>query len=350
MIKKHTQKHIHLNNVEAAKLSQASAIELNADGANVPTSFMAIPAGTVSGRDGRWWKNDNPQQIVNAFAGEGVDLPIDYEHGSEFFNPDGLAIPAAGWIKAVRNVEGAIWVDVEWTAKAAGMIGAKEYRYISPAFATNDDNSIIALSSIGLVQHPNLSALPALNNKTPNSDNPNPVKEREMKKEHLIILCALLGLSPDAADEVVVAAVKKIKDDGVLALNNLNKAPSLETHVPRAEYDLVKVSLAEKTTELNTIQADTKNAEVEKIVSDAVAEGKVTPASKKQYIEICSTETGLQAFKDLMADAPVLNNKGITTPANLPNGEIKTLTDQQIEICSMTGQSHEDYLKSLNAA
>lgn len=350
MIKKHTQKHIHLNNVEAANISYASAIELNADGKNVPTSFMAIPAGVVFGRDGRRWTNDHPKNIVNAFDAEGVDLPVDYQHGSEYHKTDGKPVPAAGWIKAVHNIDGAIWVDVEWTAKASEMIVAKEYRYISPAFARNLDNSILALSSIALVLKPNLAALPALNNKTPNSDNSNPVKEREMKKEHLIILCALLGLSPDAADEVVVAAVKKIKDDGVLALNNLNKAPSLETHVPRAEYDLVKVSLAEKTTELNTIQADTKNAEIEKIVSDAVAEGKVTPASKKQYIEICSTETGLQAFKDLMADAPVLNNKGITTPANLPNGEIKTLTDQQIEICSMTGQSHEDYLKSLNAA
>ena len=346
MIKKHAQNQIHLNDTNSAKLRRASAIELNADGADVPIRFMAIPAGTVSGRDGRWWKNDNPQAIVDAFNGEGVDLPIDYEHGSEFSSYDGQSVPAAGWIKDVySDVNGAIWVDVEWTAKAAEMIGAKEYRYISPAFATNDKNSIIALSSIGLVQHPNLAALPALNNKTPNSDNPNPVKEREMKKDYLIKLCALLGLQAEAADDVIVDAVAKIKDDGELALNSLGKPPSPKDFIPRAEFDAVKTELSTVQTELSEIATNAKTVEIEQLVDDAVSAGKIIPANKQHYVDVCKLgDDGISAFKSLIAGAAIVNTGGSGSTLNAPTGDNTTLTDFEKSMCSRLNLTAEQFI------
>ncbi len=58
-----------------------------------------------------------------------TELVVDYEHMSA----DGRQIaPAAGWVKSLVRKAGELFAKVHWTPKAAGMIRAGEYRYISP--------------------------------------------------------------------------------------------------------------------------------------------------------------------------------------------------------------------------
>ena len=54
-----------------------------------------IPAGEVIGRDGRSWKNTNPDAVVAAFDAK---LPFDIEHATELRGPKGKEADAAGWI------------------------------------------------------------------------------------------------------------------------------------------------------------------------------------------------------------------------------------------------------------
>ena len=65
-----------------------------------------------------------------------VNLPMDYNHGtSKPETPEkGMA---AGWIRAVElRKDGAeLWAQVEWTPRAAELIAAKEYQFVSPTFA-----------------------------------------------------------------------------------------------------------------------------------------------------------------------------------------------------------------------
>ena len=58
-----------------------------------------------------------------------TELAVDYEHMSAIGNQ---VAPAAGWVKGIDHIIGELWATVSWTDKAAGMIRAKEYRFISP--------------------------------------------------------------------------------------------------------------------------------------------------------------------------------------------------------------------------
>ncbi|HEY9141660.1 MAG TPA: phage protease [Bryobacteraceae bacterium] len=99
------------------------------------------------------------------------EVPIDYDHSIETAAGSGDAVPAAGWIKAMEDApdaEGILWGTVEWTPKAAGMIRAGEYKYISPVIDPNvRDNKTGApqgwtLTSAALTNTPVLQGMPAL--------------------------------------------------------------------------------------------------------------------------------------------------------------------------------------------
>lgn len=68
------------------------------------------------------------------------EVPIDYDHSMEFSAGSGGPVPAAGWIKSIDGAPdagGILWGSVEWTADAARMIAAKQYKYISPVIDPN---------------------------------------------------------------------------------------------------------------------------------------------------------------------------------------------------------------------
>jgi phage I-like protein/cation transport regulator ChaB len=58
-----------------------------------------------------------------------TELVVDYEHMSA---TGAQVAPAAGWVKDLFKKAGELLAKVAWTDKAAGMIKANEYRFISP--------------------------------------------------------------------------------------------------------------------------------------------------------------------------------------------------------------------------
>lgn len=135
------------------------------DTADPPEWIELIPQGpVVTGADGRRWLNDSQNTILAAFAARNRPMVIDWEHASEHRAPVGLDAPAAGWIDRIEVRAGAIWAHVErWTERAAAMLKAGEYRYVSPVFNYEKETGRIReLTSIGLTNQPNLP-LQALN-------------------------------------------------------------------------------------------------------------------------------------------------------------------------------------------
>ena len=151
-------------NTEAAALGLRLALNMELPSGEIPDWVELLPAGQiVTGRDGRAWRNSNPQGVVDQFVNRNVDLVIDWEHASEHRAPNGQDAPAAGWVKELAVRDGAIWGRVEWTERAIAQLQRKEYRYLSPVFLfTRDENQIARLSSAGLTNQPNLE-LTALN-------------------------------------------------------------------------------------------------------------------------------------------------------------------------------------------
>jgi phage I-like protein len=127
-----------------------------------------IPAGTFCTNDGRGpFYNYTPAEVIRLSHD---DIPIDFDHATDRAAPKGLPAPAAGWIRAYRVVAGAIQARVEWTAKGAAALNAKEYRFISPVFSFAPPEGagdvtmgrVIAIARAALVNNPALDQLPAL--------------------------------------------------------------------------------------------------------------------------------------------------------------------------------------------
>jgi len=99
------------------------------------------------------------------------EVPIDYDHAIEIAAGSGEPVPASGWIKAMDDGpddQGILWCTVQWTQRAAAMIRAKEYRYVSPVIdPTVRDNKTgeaqgWTLTSAALTNTPVLQGMPAL--------------------------------------------------------------------------------------------------------------------------------------------------------------------------------------------
>jgi phage I-like protein len=107
------------------------------------------------------------------FAKRGTgDVVLDYEHASE--EPEvgqGGPVPAAGWITSIDpepDASGIVWGSVRFTKKARAMVGAKEYKYISPVInwgvrdRRSGDVQGATLKSAALTNRPVLDGMPAI--------------------------------------------------------------------------------------------------------------------------------------------------------------------------------------------
>lgn len=319
--------------------SCSRTVALTASG-KAPSEILLFPAGHIDARDGRWWINDQPDVVIAAFDADGMKLPIDYEHALELAAPMGQAIPAAGWVTGLTNRDGAVWANVEWTPRAAEMIESTEYRYQSPVFWADVDHSILELVSIALTNQPALrhtalaskrGAIPA----TPNNE------ETPMDKAARIALCKSLGLTDEASDSAIQAAVEVLKTDKDKALASVATPPS-DKFVPRADYDKVSGDLTKAQASLQ----EQSEKEVTDLVDAAVKAGKVDPASKAYHLAACKTEGGLDRFKEMVGDLDV---SSVAKPSGLddktPRAATGTMTAEEKSMCKLTGTSHEDYLK-----
>jgi len=314
------------------------AIALNAS-SGAPSSIQLLPKGEVKGLDGRHWINSDPDAIVAAFQSRNTQpLVIDFEHANHV--RDGEPSPAAGWITRLENRGGEIWGDVEWTERAANMITAREYRYLSPVFLHDRSGKIHQISDAGLTNKPNLM-MTALNREE--------ISEPEctMDKEMRIALCRQLGLADEASDTAILEAVKAKDGELQTALNKVDQ-PDPQKFVPKADYELVNGKLS---TALNKV-AELEGAEAEQVVDQAIKDGKITPASKDYHLAACKTEDGLNSFRKMVEGAPTLIETKPGDKSGDPGGDKIALNKDQTKILESLGidLANEDVLKDLKAS
>ncbi|EKF9413600.1 peptidase [Vibrio cholerae] len=283
-----------------------------------------IPAGDVIGRDGRTWKNSNPDAIVAAFDSK---LPFDIEHATEIRGPEGKDADAAGWILALENRNGEVWAQVEWNYIGQYKIRDKLYCYYSPAFHYDSNGVITAMSSAGLTNKPNFY-VPALNRQ----------EENEMKLSQLI--AAALGLAETATEQDAVIAINSLKSEKDIALNRASNI-DLNVAVPKETYQLALNRAETAEAALKAIQ----DSEIDALVEDAIKAGKVAPANKEMFLGMCRAEGGIEQFKKFVETAPAIatNSKVTTTQTSVQADE---LDPEEIALCRKMGVTQEEYLKS----
>ncbi len=326
-------------------------LALNSAG-SAPEWIELIPRGPeIDGRDGRNWKLKEPGRVArdSLMRSKGLPLPLDYEHASEKRGPKGEEAPAAGWINALEERDGAVWGRVEWTPRGAQMVADREYRFVSPVFFYDQNTSeILFIVSAGLTNQPNL-VLKALNRSDADAREDEtaetPKKEPRMTPESLKALCRKLGLQAEASDDAILSAIDTLADDKAKALNRA-ETPSLDKFVPRADFDAMKAKAEGAQAALNTIQAEASERAITAAVDGAVASGKVAPASKEFYLAMCR-KGGLDEFNKFVASAPVLTG-AVLDKKDPGASQPGTLTDAEKAVCQAMGLKEDDFLKAKN--
>lgn len=110
-------------------------------------------------------------QMLDNYRKEGRDILFDYDHkclGGFLSEADSRA---AGWGKHMEIRDGALYVQMEPTARGREAIEAGEYRYLSPVFEYQRTDRVSGkimkdwrLHSVALTNTPYLTELPAIKN------------------------------------------------------------------------------------------------------------------------------------------------------------------------------------------
>lgn len=317
-----------LNSEPAQEHRLALNVELPAG--EVPEWVELLPAGEhLEGRDGRTWRNQNPQSVVDQFATRGLDLVIDWEHASEHRAPKGEDAPAAAWVKKLELRDGAVWGLVEWTEKAANQLQRKEYRYLSPVFLfTRDERQVVRLTSAGLTNQPNL-ALKALNQQEPQ-------EESTVWKE----LLKRLGLPEDATEAQAIAALDQVQVDLDTAQNR-ELTPSLDKYVPRADFNQSQQRAANAEQQLTSMKKAQADEAIDTALNQALEDGKIAPSTVEYHKAQCRTDGGLERFQTFVASAPAITAGSGLDGRTVPGSE-KALNAETLQIAKMMGNSEAD--------
>lgn len=323
------------------RLTVALNIELPQDG-TAPEWLELLPAGdVVEGRDGRSWFNPEPQQVIAMTQQLGKDIVLDWEHATELKAPQGDKAPAAAWIKDLEVRDGAIWGRLEWTKDGHASVTSREYRYISPVFDyTKDSNRIMRITSAGLTNKPNLY-LTALNQSQQGRQEDDPVKLSAAIRK-------ALGLPEDATEEQGVTAINQMQqakqqaEQDLATARNSQAAPSLDSYVPRADYDSAMNHAKSLQDKLDQRDKDELEDKIQTAINSALDAGKITPATVEYHTAQCRQEGGLDRFKEFVEKAPAVGDD-TDLGHRIPESDKDTaLNQEQAQIAGMFGNSAED--------
>ncbi|MCO5083075.1 MAG: phage protease [Rhizobiaceae bacterium] len=283
-----------------------------------PAWIMLAPRGRFTARDGRSFEV-NPEQLVERFAAEKVDVPIDIDHATVKKAIFGDAAPAIGWIKELAAKPDGLHGRVEWLAAGLATLAARSHRYVSPSLKADENGVVSWLHSAALVAAPALS-MPAVASVDPN----NPTKDASMLKK----IAAALGLAEDAGETAC-----------------LNAIANLGQRVDKAVHEQTLATLSTTTAELEAIKKAGHDKEVADLLDGALTAKKITPAQRAELEPLCATVDGFAQVKKLIdATAAGLGASGLDKKP-MP-GEVHTLSAEDRAIMKEMGLTEEAYRKA----
>lgn len=318
------------------KITESLFLCLNSE-SGVPSRIQILPAGKeIVGVDGRKWKNSDPATLcVKMNSSDRVTVKngcvIDENHSTDLAAPSGGTSPAFGWFRNFTvEKDGSIWADVEWNARGQKAVSDKEYKYISPVFTRDKDGNIIEILRAALTNNPNLDN-PALNSSQETAE------EKYMEKE----LCAALGLSETATIAECLEAIRKLKTE----LNGAKeKGVDLAAYAPRADLVAMQQRAEKAEKQIAELNAASLKAKATTAVEQAVKDGKIAPASKDTYLELCASEEGFAKFEKIMAATPSITGGTVVSDKTAPgaNGAVE-LNAAEKEWASSMGYTAEKW-------
>ncbi|MDM5125679.1 hypothetical protein OB954_02330 [Aeromonas salmonicida] len=379
---------LHANPVSRERLAVLDA-QLTSQGDGW---YQLLPVGPFKARDGRpfdvasgHWQLDGQiaAALIARAKGLGQDILIDYDHQTLKTDQNGQPAPAAGWYNAdeIEWREGAgLFIKPRWTDRAAALVAAKEYRFLSAVFPYDALGRPLELRMTAITNDPGvvgMQALAALSALPTSSFMPTqpgqlatPIKEISMN-EHLIALLGKLGIQPGADGQLTA-------EQGTAALAALDtlqasakKAPELEAalsaekaslaalkaqpvqqsgqidlaqYVPVATYNALVTQVAALTAQVDTTDAAT-------LIKDARTQGKVV-AAEEEYLTAYAAQKGVAALKALLDPRPAIAALAAsqTTAVTLPEKKgDAVLSAEDRYAADQLGITHEAFAKAKQA-
>ncbi len=307
---------------------------------------MLMPWGQFTAMDGRGpflYNEESERRIMAQWAArQGTDIVVDFEHQTLAAAENGKPAPAAGWIKKMISVAGrGLFAFVEWTAEAAAMIAANQYRYISPVFGTSKDDGGTVLNFLhaGLVNDPGLSARNQAISMRLHIAAPEPIQPTGDSDMSLAQLRGLFALKTDATEQEVTDRVLTLKKrtDELEAEAIALKANQFDPKKHVKHEDLKAVN-----DELVALKSSIETKEKGAFIEQALKEGKLTVALKGW-----AEGQSLESLKAFVKDAPVVAPGKKQT--EIKEGEGASLTADELQVCKNLGIKPEEFAKSRKA-
>ncbi|MFM4847431.1 phage protease [Aeromonas rivipollensis] len=343
-----------------------------------------LPVGPFKARDGRpfdvpggHWQLDGQiaAALIARAKGLGQDILIDYDHQTLKVDQNGQPAPAAGWYNGdeIEWREGqGLFIKPRWTERAAALVAAKEYRFLSAVFPYDAQGRPLELRMTAITNDPGvvgMQALAALSAQPiqpglPATPAPVAQKERPMN-EHLIALLGKLGIQLGADGQLTT-------EQGTAALAALDtlqasakKAPELEAalsaekaslaalkaqpggqvdlaqFVPVATYNALVTQVVALTAQVDTTDATT-------LIKEARTAGKVV-AAEEEYLTAYAAQKGVAALKALLEPRPAIAALTASQTAAVTLPEKKgdaVLSAEDKYAADQLGISHEDFAKA----
>lgn len=357
----------------------ALSVELVSSGA-APDEFRLFPAGEFRSHDGRptecaaWLMTDEDGlRLVAEATARQSDYVIDYEHQTLRAEKNGQPAPASAWFKNLewRTGDGLYVIDPSWTALAAQRVIDKEYRYVSPVFSYDKTTGRVGkLLHAALTNNPGLDGLTDLAALAALVSIPQP--QESAMDELLDQLRWLLNLPVGATADDTIAQLQKLIDqlkagpaqaatsfdliahlakvEGSVAALTGATAPDPAQFVAVATLTAVQTELATSQTELAALKAEKLDVEVNRVVTEALSAGKLTPATEPWAREL--GKTNLAALTSYVAAAQAVVTPGVTqTGGAAPAGtETAALSAEVQAVCAQLGVDPKDYAKTAGQA
>jgi len=305
-----------------------------------------LPAGQFRSADGSGRPSDVPAWHIDAAAAAQLIARanarsdrkvVDYEHQTIKQQQNGQPAPAAGWMSGLEWRDDGLYMAPDWTDKAAAMIAAREYRYISPVFTYDSTGRVLDLLHAGLT---NFAGLDGLADLAALSAHFNINQEKSMN-ETLKKLLAALGLADTTTEADAISAVAALQAQAAGAETRIAtltaqaaQMPDPAKYVPMATHSQTQNALAALTAQFEQSERDT-------LMEVALSDGRILAAQDAYWR--AQPVAALKAYLDVAQ--PVAALSGTQTGGKQPGGkpDAGALSDAQLAVCQAMGIKPEDF-------
>ncbi|AYV36681.1 phage protease [Aeromonas veronii] len=356
--------------------------------------YQLLPVGPFKARDGRpfdvasgHWQLDGQiaASLIARAKALGQDILIDYDHQTLKTDQNGQPAPAAGWYNSdeIEWREGqGLFIKPRWTERAAALVAAKEYRFLSAVFPYDAQGRPLELRMTAITNDPGvvgmqalaaLSALPASSHMSTQpgqlATSSHVAQQEKSMNEHLIALLGKLGIQPGADGQFTA-------EQGTAALAALDtlqasaaSAPELEAALSAEKASLAALKATVSTgqggqidlakyvpvetynalvTEVATLSAKVETTDAATLLKEARTQGKVV-AAEEEYLTAYAAQKGVAALKALLEPRPAIAALAAsqTTQVTLPDrAENAVLSADDKYAADQLGISYEEFAKA----